>query len=100
MTSNLLRFHPEAATELEAAVEWYATRSLRAGDEFVAEFDQAIDKILQSPTRWRRESGPWRRYVLHRFPFLILYREHSPGIEIVAVAHGRRRPGYWRQRIG
>jgi len=85
---------------LEAAVEWYATRSLRAGEEFVGELDHAIEEVLQSPTRWRRVFGQWRRHVLHRFPFLIFYREHPPGIEIVAVAHGRRQPGYWHQRIG
>ena len=92
-------FHPEAALELRAAVEWYRTRSLRAGEEFVVELDQSIDKILQSPARWYRVFGPWRRYILRRFPFLIVYRESPTGIEIVAIAHGRQ-PGYWRQRIG
>lgn len=100
MTGERAGFHPEAAVELRAAVEWYRTRSVRAGDEFVGELDQAIDTILQSPTRWRRVLGPWRRYVLRRFPFLIVYRQTSSGIEIVAIAHGRRRPGYWRQRVG
>ena len=100
MSGERAGFHPEAALELRAAVEWYRTRSLRAGDEFVGELDQAIDRISQSPTRWRRVFGPWRRYVLRRFPFLIVYRETSTGIEIVAIAHGRRRPGYWRQRVG
>ena len=93
-------FHPEAAVELRAAIEWYRTRSPRAGNEFVGELNQAIETILQLPTRWRRVFGPWRRYVLRRFPFLIVYRETSSGIEIVAIAHGRRRPGYWRQRVG
>jgi hypothetical protein len=36
--------------------------------------------------------------VLRRFPYLIVFREGMEGIEIVAVAHGRRRPGYWRDR--
>jgi plasmid stabilization system protein ParE len=100
MTGERAGFHPEAAVELRAAVEWYRTRSLRAGDEFVEELDEAMSTILQSPTRWRRVFGPWRRYVLRRFPFLIVYRESSTGIEMVAIAHGRRQPGYWRQRIG
>ena len=98
MTSDRARFHPEAAIEVEAAIEWYRARSVRAGNEFIGELDQAIGEILQSPTRWRCVFGPWRRYVLHRFPFLIVYREASAGIEIVAVAHGRRQPGYRRDR--
>lgn len=100
MSGERVSLHPEAGIELRAAIEWYRSRSFRAGDEFVRELDHAIDAILQLPTRWRRVFGPWRRYVLRRFPFLIVYRESLAGIEIVAVAHGRRRPGYWRQRLG
>lgn len=98
MSGERAAFHPDAAVELRAAVEWYRTRSIRAGDEFIEELDLAIEMVLQSPTRWTRVFGPWRRYVLRRFPFLIVYREAATGIEIVAIAHGRRRPGYWRQR--
>jgi hypothetical protein len=37
--------------------------------------------------------------VLRKFPYLIVYRQAEEGIEIVALVHGRRRPGYWRERI-
>jgi hypothetical protein len=37
--------------------------------------------------------------VLPRFPFLIA-REAAAGVEIIAIAHDRRRPGYWRDRLG
>jgi plasmid stabilization system protein ParE len=92
-------FHPEAADEVRAAVSWYGDRSSRAAAEFLGELDEALGKIRQSPERWRRVLGPWRRYVLRRFPFLIIYRETSHGIEVVAIAHGRPGPGYWRSRI-
>jgi plasmid stabilization system protein ParE len=100
MTGERAAFHPEAADELRAAVSWYGERSPRAADEFIAELDDALGKIQESPARWRRVLGTWRRYVLHRFPFLIIYREVSQGIEVAAIMHGRRRPGYWRSRIG
>jgi len=92
-------FHAEAADELRAAVLWYGERSPRAASEFIGELDDALGKIQEAPGRWKCVLGPWRRYVLHRFPFLIIYRETSHGIEVVAIAHGRRRPGYWRSRI-
>jgi hypothetical protein len=38
--------------------------------------------------------------VLRRFPFVIIFREAAVRIEILAIAHGRRRPGYWRDRLG
>jgi hypothetical protein len=38
--------------------------------------------------------------VLRRFPFVIVFRETAFGLEIIAVAHGHRRPGYWRDRLG
>jgi len=40
-----------------------------------------------------------RRVVLNRFPYLVVFRETTSEIEVVAVAHGRRRPGYWRERL-
>jgi hypothetical protein len=37
--------------------------------------------------------------VLHRFPYLVVFREQTSGVEIIAIAHGHRRPGYWRNRV-
>lgn len=92
-------FHDDAAGELQAAHNWYEVRSSKAAAAFIRELDDAISLIAQSPERWRRVLDPWRRYVLQQFPFSIIYRETASGIQIVAVAHGRRRPGYWRERI-
>ena len=98
MTSDQVSFHPEAAAELEAGLAWYAARSGKVAEQFLAELDRAIAVILRSPRGWKQIIGPWRRYPLRRFPFLIYFRETDRGIAIVAVAHGRRRPGYWRER--
>lgn len=98
MTGDLVAFHAEAATELEAAFAWYADRSRKVADQYLAEFDRAIAVIVESPKSWERVIGPWRRYPLRRFPFWIYFRETDSGIEVVAVAHGRRSPGYWRDR--
>lgn len=99
MTVRKIEIHPEALTEAEAAVSWYAERSSRAPAAFIAEVDSAIESILEAPERWPLYEGDCRRFPLFRFPYVVVYRQKSTAVvEIVAIAHGRRRPGYWRGR--
>lgn len=90
--------HPEAVDEAQAARMWYAERSESAADSFLAELDYGIESISESPERWPLFVHGTRRYLFHRFPFQIVYRVMNDRIEVVAVAHGRRRPGYWKAR--
>ncbi|MBM4047837.1 MAG: type II toxin-antitoxin system RelE/ParE family toxin [Planctomycetes bacterium] len=90
--------HPEAVEEARAAREWYAERSPQAAEAFVAELDRAIEKIAEAPGRWPTHLHGTRRVLLRRFPFLVVYRERKDVVQVIAVAHGRRRPGYWRGR--
>ncbi len=91
-------FHPEAAREAEAAVLWYAKRSARVAERFIEELEIAIAAVAEAPDRWPSFDGEARRILLRRFPFLVIYRVLQDCIEVLAVAHGRRRPGYWRSR--
>lgn len=54
--------------------------------------------IGESPDRWPAYLVETRRYLLKRFPFLVVYRQRDGAIQVIAVAHGCRRPGYWRDR--
>ena len=99
MTGKSARIHPAALEEAEAAMAWYGKRSRAAAEAFLNELDRAITQISQHPERHQLYEFKTRRAVLHRFPYLIVFREGTEGIEIIAVAHGRRRPGYWRDRI-
>ena len=72
---------------------------MRAAEMFLDELDRAIERIGDHPGQFREYAFGTRRMVLQRFPYLILFRETAAGVEIVAVAHGRRRPGYWRDRV-
>jgi plasmid stabilization system protein ParE len=87
--------HPEAIAEGRAARVWYAARSPEAADAFMVELDLAIRQIDGGPRHWPLYLGGTRRYLLHRFPFFIVFRETSTRIEVVAIAHARRQPGYW-----
>ena len=50
---------------------------------------------MSNPRTWPRYGGRARRYVFPRYPFSLVYILRDDDVEIVAVAHGRRRPGYW-----
>jgi toxin ParE1/3/4 len=95
-----LRIHPAALEEAEAAVDWYAQRSKRAAEMFLDELDRAIEQIARNPEPDTPDEFGTRRILLRRFPFLIVYRQATAGLEIIAVAHGRRRPKYWQERLG
>jgi toxin ParE1/3/4 len=100
MSGKPVEFHPEALTEAEAAVAWYRERSLRAAEGLMGELERAIAAIAEAPSRWPLFQAGCRRFPLRRFPFLVIYSEKAQSIEVLAVAHGRRRPGYWRPRSG
>ena len=99
MAADQIEIHPAALSELKSAVEWYLERSEPAAQEFVAEVDRAIALVMQSPQRWPSGDFGTRRFVLQRFPFAITYREKNSGVQILAFAHGHRRPGYWKERL-
>lgn len=91
-------FHPDAVEEARAARQWYLERSQLAADSFLTELDRGIEAVSEAPERWPIFVHGTRRYLLQRFPFQLIYRVKNDQIEIVAVAHGRRRPGYWKVR--
>lgn len=96
--ADSFRFHPNAAREFEDAAAWYDERRPGLGAEFAAAVFELADQVAASPRRWRRVRKA-RRALLTRFPYAIVYREVPGGaIEIVAVAHLSRRPGYWSRR--
>jgi toxin ParE1/3/4 len=94
-----IEFTPEALREIDDAFEWYLERSLQAAEAFVREVESALSLIASSPTIWTRFEASTRRYVLRKFPYNIVYREIPLGIEVVAVAHQKRRPRYWIGRM-
>ncbi len=99
MAGKRLDIHPAALAELKAAVSWYLERSEPAALEFIAAVDRAIGLVIESPKRWPAGEYATRRFVLQRFPFAITYRERDYGVQILAVAHGHRSPGYWKERL-
>lgn len=69
------------------------------GLEFLFEVRYAESKIIQAPEMWPTYEEETRRYLLKRFPFGVIYFTSEEKIQIVAVAHYKRKPGYWRKRL-
>jgi plasmid stabilization system protein ParE len=99
MIKPLVEFHPEALVEYRETLIWYRDRSPVSAVRFDAELTKSIEKIQQAPERWAEYFGGLRRFLLHQFPFQIVYQSSDRGIFIVAIAHSHRRPGYWRNRL-
>ncbi|WP_293373358.1 type II toxin-antitoxin system RelE/ParE family toxin [Nevskia sp.] len=93
-----IEFHPAAAEEVEAAEAWYGERNPLAADAFRAELSRAIESVRNGPERWPRHLSGTRRHHFRWFPFSLIYRIETARILVVAVAHHRRKPGYWRER--
>jgi toxin ParE1/3/4 len=97
----ILEVHPTADEELAAAVEWYEEREPGLGDDFELDVLDAFDLIVARPKAWR----PWaglshvRVFPLDRFPYLIPYAARENRLIVLAIAHAKRRPGYWISRL-
>jgi toxin ParE1/3/4 len=98
MAKYSVEFHPEARLEADAAFDYYCERSPRAAEAFYLELARADRAIRKSPESWAEYLYGTRRYLLEQFPFVV-YRVSDQRIEILAVAHGHRKPGYWAERL-
>jgi toxin ParE1/3/4 len=92
-------YHPAAWQEMQAAHERYAEQSQHAADGFYEELLLALDRIQDWPKLYPAHLHGTQRVVLSRYPFSIIYRELLQEIQIVVVAHSKRRPGYWASRL-
>ena len=91
-------FHPEATIDLNESAEWYAERSPGAARDFVVAVDVAISSIVSDSHRFIYMDNRHQACSVIAFPFQIVYRKHDQGVVVVAVAHAKRRPRYWRWR--
>jgi len=100
MPSKSVELHEEASAEYDAAFDWYLERSPDAALRFDAEVDRALAEIIQAPQRWAAGPHGTRRFLLRQFPFTLIYQERTSGeIQVLALAHTSRKPGYWKGRL-
>lgn len=91
-------FHTAAVREARKAYRWYLRRSASAASRFQAALESALEQIAKAPERWPVYLHGTRYRVLRRFPYIVVIRQIVRRLQVVAVAHGSRKPGYWKRR--
>jgi len=93
-------FHPAAEAEHLESVAFFESKRPGLGVSYLAEFERIMRKVCEGPHRYPVEKQPdVRRIRMNRFPFAVLFREASGSVQVLAVAHNRRRPQYWLGRL-
>jgi plasmid stabilization system protein ParE len=93
-----VRVHPDAVRDIEDGITFYLSRSQVAAERFLTEIDESLDLVAEAPERWPLFRAGTRRFVMSAFPYSIIYRVVGNDIQVLAVAHAKRRPQYWRGR--
>jgi plasmid stabilization system protein ParE len=93
-------FHPRADDEFAAALTYYAQQAPGLGDRFYEAIQQLTAEIEAAPQLHRPWRHGTRRHFHRRFPYALIYVERPTHIAVVAVAHFKRRPDYWKERLG
>ena len=91
-------FHPEARGELVESAADYDSQQRGLGERFLSSVTDAIRCIQTHPKMYPLIDRQWRQCRVPRFPFGLIYRVTKRRIEIVAVMHLHRMPGYWKDR--
>jgi toxin ParE1/3/4 len=96
-----VRLRPRARRELREATNWYRERSGEAANRFAAEVRQVLQHLEQFPGTGGFVPGvadrDVRRLPVHNFPYHVVFVRLKSHISVLAIAHDRRRPGYWQE---
>ena len=95
------QFSKPASAELTAAIRWYERQRASLGGELFDAIGATIDLIRTHPEIGTVRPGrlPSRQIAVHGFPYRVVYRIREHDLYVVAIAHMRRRPDYWKHRL-
>jgi hypothetical protein len=94
-----IRFHPEADAEATEDVEFYEDRSAGLGSAILDEIQRSLGQIAMAPDASQKIGRRVHWKPLWRFPYNLIYAVYPDRIRVVAFAHQKRRPFYWRKRL-
>lgn len=93
-----IEYHPGARLDFDESFDWYLVRSQQTAVRFSTAINASLDLIAANPERFLPLDSMHRQCTVKRFPFRIIYRILPDHVFVVAIAHGKRRPGYWSDR--
>lgn len=99
-----IAWHPDAQGEFDADIDWYEARGAGLGDRF----EVAVDEVAYTVLEWPESGAVWPGWdsipvVRSRrgagFPYRLVYLVQATELVVIALAHQKRKPGYWRDRL-
>ncbi len=96
---NSAVFHPEAQSELIESARYYESQQDGLGHRFLDATETALVRIQQHPQSYREIEQGIRQCRILRFPYGLIYRIRADHVQIIAVMHLHRQPGYWHNRL-
>jgi plasmid stabilization system protein ParE len=94
-----IEFLPEADEEFREAARYYEGEAAGVGMAFIASVHKAVDEVVEFPLAAQVHRTGIRKKVLRHFSYNLFYVIEVDIIVVVAVAHQRKRPNYWRARL-
>ncbi len=96
---KLIGFHPDADAEVTEAARYYAVRKSGLGSDLPGEVERARAQILTNPEVSKANRPESAAEVLVAVSYNLIYAVYPDRIRILACAHQKRRPFYWRNRL-
>ncbi len=88
-----------AKRDFNDGLRWYRKQSDQAADNFIKRTLETARLIAADPTRYRQVLPGIRSLHYKKYPYSLIYRILPDTIKVYAVAHEKRRPGYWKRRL-
>lgn len=91
-------FLPGARRDFDESFAWYTANSAQAAVRFVDAVEAALYAISSNPMQFGTIDDIHRDCPVKKFPFRLVYRLIQNRVLVVAIAHAKRRPGFWKDR--
>lgn len=90
----------EAEADLAQAFQWYEQQVRGLGDQFLLSVDAVMASIERNPQLYSVvHKGVIRRALTRRFPYGVFFVEGEQSVSVIAVAHAKRNPRVWQDRV-
>lgn len=94
-----IEFHPQAEVEFIEQAAYYESRISQLGHIFLAELESVLSLLVEHPEIGSIIEIPFRNFAMKRFPHSLIYTVEPESIWVIAVAHQKQKPGYWKERV-
>ena len=93
-----IEFHPDAVSEIREVTLYYQAQQVGLGERFLSTLQETLTRISNFPESYPVVASNIRQCKVTHFPYAIVYRIQVNYIQVIALAHSRRKPEYWSGR--